>query len=100
MTYLIYFLISLAISAVAYMIAPKPSVPDPAVQELNLPSADSGKPKNVVFGEVLVKSPNYLWFGSKSQLQRKSDTPFGTRYGSAGFFHGQVTDYPTDPDET
>lgn len=97
MEYLIYFLISLAISAVAYMIAPKPSAGDPAVQELNLPTAEAGKPKNVVFGEVLVKSPNYLWYGYKSQGQRKSDQPIVEAYyaeGDGGWFNGQISDYP------
>lgn len=98
MEYLVYFLISLAISAVAYMIAPKPSVGAPAVQELNLPTAEAGKPKNVVFGEVLVKSPNYLWYGYKGQAQRSSDLSLGAAYyteGEGGWFDGQVANYPT-----
>lgn len=93
------FLISLALSAVAYMIAPKPSVPSPAVQELNLPTAEAGKPKNVVFGEVLVKSPNYLWFGYKGQAQRNSDTSLYDAYysgeGTGGWVDGGITDYPS-----
>lgn len=97
MDFITIFLVSLALSAVAYMIAPKPSIPSPAVQELNLPTAESGKPKNVVFGEVLVKSPNYLWYGCKSQAQRKSDNPLYQAYyseGDGGWFNGQVLAYP------
>jgi len=95
---LTYFFISLALSAVAYLITPKPSLPSQAVQELNLPTAESGKPKNVVFGEVLVKSPNYLWFGHKDQSKRKSDNDLYNAYyreGAGGWYHGQITDYPT-----
>lgn len=99
MDFLTLFLISLALSVVSYMITPKPSVPDPAVQELNLPTAEAGKPKNVVFGEVLVKSPNYLWYGYKSQAQRKSDTGLLLAYYSGGsdntWYNNRITSYPS-----
>lgn len=35
------------------------------------PTAEAGRPIAVVFGEILVKSPNFLWYGDKS-YSRKS----------------------------
>lgn len=76
----IYFLISLALNVVAYMLAPKPSQPKPSVEDLKNPTAEAGRPLPVPFGSIKVRSPNYIWYGSKMVAQRKSDRP------PAGFF--------------
>lgn len=65
--WLIALAISLAIQIVAYIIMPKPKSPKPeAAKDLESPSAEAGRPIPVIFGTVLIKGPNVLWFGDKS----------------------------------
>lgn len=65
--FLVALLISLAIQIVAYIIMPKPKTAKPeAAKDLESPSAEAGRPIPVVFGTVLVKGPNVLWYGDKS----------------------------------
>ena len=64
--FLMQMLVSLVISAVAYIIMPKPKGPMPdEVKDLENPTAEAGRPIPVVFGDITVKSPNILWFGEK-----------------------------------
>tara|TARA_Y100000034_G_scaffold131343_1_gene191880 strand:+ start:623 stop:853 length:231 start_codon:yes stop_codon:yes gene_type:complete len=66
-SFLVALAVSLVISIVAALLAPKPKQPkDNSAQELDDPTADAGRPLPVVFGTVTVKSPNILWFGQKS----------------------------------
>jgi len=65
------FWIVIAILAIAVVAAialgPKPpQAPDPALDEIDIPSADEGKPIPVVFGTMVVKSPNVVWYGDIS----------------------------------
>lgn len=63
---LIMLAISLAISATAYMLQPKPKSAKPAsATDLQAPSAEAGRPIPVVFGTITVKGGNILWFGDK-----------------------------------
>lgn len=65
--WIVALLISLAVSIVAYIIMPKPKMPKPeAAKDLDSPSAEAGRPIPAVFGTVLVKGPNVLWYGDKS----------------------------------
>lgn len=60
---LIIFVVSLLLSAV---FASKVKTPKPeAAQDMENPTAESGRPIPVVFGEVTIKSPNVLWYGDK-----------------------------------
>ena len=46
------------------MLAPKPAVPKPAnFSELEVPTAETGKPIPVVFGTYIIQSPNVVWYG-------------------------------------
>lgn len=58
--------------AVNLLLAPRPKAPKPdEVQELELPTAEAGRPIPVVFGTMRVKGLNILWYGEKSSRQSK-----------------------------
>lgn len=60
----IYAIVMLALS---YALRPKPPQPKPpALQDLDVPTAEQGRPIPVVFGTVRVKGPNVLWYGDLS----------------------------------
>jgi hypothetical protein len=64
--FLLQILVSVAISFVAAIIMPRPKTEKPdEVKDLELPTAEAGRPIPVVFGEITVKSPNVLWYGEK-----------------------------------
>lgn len=65
-------IISIAISIVSALLAPKPKKTKPAeVQDLENPTAEAGRPIPVVFGKVIVKGLNVLWFGEKNTYTYK-----------------------------
>ena len=59
-TYVAYFIISYVIS---YALTPKPNSKMPGIGEITAPTAEVGKEIPVVFGEVLIKSSNVVWYG-------------------------------------
>lgn len=60
-------LISIALSVVSYLLAPKPKISKPeAAKELEDPTAEAGVEVPVIFGTITKKQPNVLWFGDKS----------------------------------
>ncbi|MFL0802459.1 MAG: hypothetical protein K6L81_01990 [Agarilytica sp.] len=64
MTFLIQLVISLVIAYVAARAQPGPPSPDPAVEDdVRVPTAKSGKPIPVIFGEELIENPNVVWWG-------------------------------------
>lgn len=64
--FLVALLISIAINIVSYLLAPKPKAPKPdAAKEMEGPTAEAGREIPVLFGEMIIKSPNCLWFGDK-----------------------------------
>jgi hypothetical protein len=53
-----------AAAVVSYSLAPKPPEQrPPAVRDVEVPTAEAGKPIPVVFGTILLKSPNIVWYG-------------------------------------
>ena len=55
------------------LLAPKPVKPKPAaLSDFDVPTADAGRPIPVVFGTVLVKGPNVVWFGDLRSTPIKS----------------------------
>ncbi len=62
--FLISLAVSIALAVVAYALMPKPkrSTPDMA-RDLEMPTAEAGRPVPVIFGEGTIKSPNALWHG-------------------------------------
>lgn len=60
-------LISIALSIISYLLAPKPKQPKPeAAKEMESPTSEAGRPVSVPFGSIMIKSPNALWSGDKS----------------------------------
>lgn len=59
--------VALVLAVVSYFLTPQPKKPKPpAVQDLQNPTADAGRPVPVVFGTITIKGPNVLWFGDKN----------------------------------
>lgn len=49
---------------VVLALAPKPATPKPAsLSDIDIPTAEPGRPIPVVFGTYLLKSPNIVWYG-------------------------------------
>ena len=64
-------LIGLGLMILGYLLQPKPKAQKPAeVTEMEGPTAEAGKPIPVIFGDIWIKSPNYLWWGDKGYAQR------------------------------
>lgn len=66
-TFIVQILVSIALSYLAYLLAPKPKQAKPAAAtEMENPTADAGRPIPVVFGTITIKAPNFLWYGEKT----------------------------------
>ncbi len=66
-------LIWIATTLIQYLLAPKPPAPKAAeLKDFDAPTADEGRPIPVVFGTVLVKSPNVVWYGDLRTTPIKS----------------------------
>lgn len=69
---MVAFLIKLAIMvALAYILRPKPpSGPRPrkpsGLEDFDLPTAEEGRPIQVLFGKKRMKGPNVVWYGHLS----------------------------------
>lgn len=48
---------------VALMPTPKSNVKPASLADIDAPTAEPGRPIPVVFGTVLLKSPNVVWYG-------------------------------------
>jgi len=57
-------LIVVALTAVLYLISPKPKMDKlkPA-DKVDVPNTEIGKPLAVIFGTVMIRDPNVVWFG-------------------------------------
>ena len=71
------FLVQLAVLVIANLIsqalAPKPPKPKPAaISDFDVPVAEQGRPVPVVFGTVLVRGPNVIWYGDLSTTPIRS----------------------------
>lgn len=68
-----YFIVLVVTNLIAAALAPKPPKPKPAAMEdFDIPIAEEGKPIPVVFGSVLIKGPNVLWYGDLKSKAIKS----------------------------
>lgn len=70
MGYLIYAVVVIIV-AVALMPKP-PGQKPPSLSEIDVPTAQQGKPVAVVFGRRIVMSPNIVWFGALGYNKIKS----------------------------
>ena len=57
-------IISIAISALAYLLTPKPKVQTPTAGKLDIPKPKLGEPITVIFGEVWVDDCNISYYGN------------------------------------
>jgi hypothetical protein len=58
---------------IQYALQPKPPQPPSAeLKDIDAPTADEGRPVPVVFGTVLVKSANVVWYGDLRTTPIKS----------------------------
>lgn len=72
MAWFIWLLVAIAFQVVAFLLRPKPKKQKPPeVQDLDNPVAERGKPIPVVFGTVIVKGLNVLWYGDKQKNSYK-----------------------------
>lgn len=68
-------IIALALMIIGYLLQPKPRPQKPSeVTEMEGPTAEAGKPIPVVFGDIWVKSLNFLWWGDKTYVTRSQRT--------------------------
>lgn len=68
LVWLFWMAVSTAISlGVAYLMAPKPPKPRHAVpaglEQFDVPTAEEGRPVQVLFGSRYVTGPNIVWYG-------------------------------------
>ncbi len=68
-------IVGIALMFIGYVLRPHPKAAKPAeMTEMESPTAEAGKPIGVVFGEILIKSPNFLWFGDKRYIKHTEKT--------------------------
>lgn len=60
-----WYLLALVVTAlVSVALAPKPPEPKPAsLSDIDAPTAEEGRPIPVVFGTVLIRGANVVWYG-------------------------------------
>lgn len=65
--YIVVIILMIVAAALSMAMRPKP-VPPPAAQlsDFQVPTADAGRPIPVIFGTVLMKGPNVVWYGNLS----------------------------------
>lgn len=74
MEFLIMVAISIAISVIAYLLMPKPKAPKPGPAEtMDHPTADAGRPVQVVFGDITVSDLNVLHSCDREQVSYEVD---------------------------
>ena len=64
-------LIASAMLIAGFLLAPRPKMPDPpAIQEMQSPTSEAGKPMGKVYGDVWIKDPNVLHTSDKTTVRR------------------------------
>jgi hypothetical protein len=60
-----WYLLAIVVTAlVSAALAPKPPRPKPAeLSDFDAPTAEEGRPIPVVFGAVLIRGANVVWYG-------------------------------------
>lgn len=63
-------IIGLGMMILGYILMPKPKTAQPEeTKEMEAPTAEAGRPIMVIFGEVTVSSPNFLWWGDREFVE-------------------------------
>lgn len=63
-------IIGLAFMVLGYLLMPKPKVVRPETTEMEGPTSEAGRAIPVLFGDKIIKDPNYLWWGEKTYVER------------------------------
>lgn len=63
-------IIGLAFMVLGYLLKPKPKIQRPEITVMDEPTSEAGRPVPVLFGDRIIKDPNYLWWGDKSYIDR------------------------------
>ena len=59
-----YLVVIVVAALVSVALAPKPPEPKPAsLSDVDAPTAEEGRPIPVVFGSVLLRGTNVVWYG-------------------------------------
>ena len=73
-SFAIQIAIAVVIALVAYALMPKPkSRTADMARDLEMPTAEAGRPVPVVFGNGTLKSPNTLWYGEPNTVTVEID---------------------------
>lgn len=67
------FVMMIVSYAIQALIAPKPKTMNATAGTLDVPKAKEGDPIPVLFGTMLIKEPNVIWFGDAATKEIKSD---------------------------
>jgi hypothetical protein len=59
-----YLVVIIVAALISVALAPKPPEPKPAaLSDIDAPTAEEGRPIPVVFGSVLIRGANVVWYG-------------------------------------
>ena len=73
MGFVAYLIIFAVAFAAASAFAPAAAVPVPAsLEDFNFPTAEPGRPVPVIYGTVLMRAPNVVWYGDLSNQPVKA----------------------------
>ncbi len=65
MGFFLQLLIGVALMVVSYLIMPKPKQPQREIEQGEKPTAEAGRPIEVLFGTITIKAPNSLGYLDK-----------------------------------
>lgn len=69
---LLQLALGVAVQVIGYMLAPSSATAQPdEVTDMDDPTAESGRPIPVLFGEMEITGVNIIWFGEKETTTRK-----------------------------
>ncbi|MCL6619128.1 MULTISPECIES: hypothetical protein [Pseudomonadota] len=71
-----WYIVAIVVTAlISIALQPKPPAPKPAaLEDFDAPTAEEGRPIPVVFGAVLIRGANVVWYGdlSAEPIKKKS----------------------------
>jgi len=70
--WVVQLIIAIALAVVSYLITPKPKGPAAdSTKGLDNPTSDPAKPIAKIWGTLIIKDPNCLWYGEKNMRTYK-----------------------------
>lgn len=68
---LINFAVAATMMVIGIMLAPQPKAASSTHTKMENPTASGGRTMMKIFGTVIIKSPNILWYGEKKTVKRE-----------------------------